>query len=98
MEVFWRDKAIDELNAIYDYILNESKSVEIATKVYNEVLDFSETLIIQPTKYKVKEIIGNKDVRLASKWSYKLVYYFDDENLYILRVFHLKQNPIKLMK
>lgn len=98
MEVFWRDKAIDELNEIYDFILNDSKSEIIAAKIYNELLDFSETLTIQPEKYKVDEIIGFKNVRSASKWSYKLVYYFDSENIYILRVFHLKQNPNKLIK
>ncbi len=96
MEVFWRDKAIDELNSIYDYILNETKSLETATKVYNSILDFSETLVIQPSKYKIEELVGNKNVRSASIWNYKLVYYIDSENLYILRVFHTFQNPTKL--
>ena len=40
MQVFWRDKAIDELNSIYEYILKETKSQTIATKVYNAILDF----------------------------------------------------------
>ena len=96
MEVFWRDKAIDELNSIYDYILNETKSVETATKVYNSILDFSETLVIQPSKYKIEELIVNENLRSASIWNYKLVYYYDVENVYILRVFHTYQNPIRL--
>jgi plasmid stabilization system protein ParE len=96
MQVFWRDKAIDELTSIYDYILKETKSQTIATKVYNAILDFSASLTIQPTKYKIEETIGKENVRSASLWSYKLVYTCDNENLYVLRVFHLKQNPNKL--
>jgi plasmid stabilization system protein ParE len=98
MNVFWRDRAIDELNSIYDFILKETKSHEVAAKVYNTILDFSETLIIQPTKYKIEEVVGKENVRSASIWSYKLVYTYDSENLFVLRVFHLKQNPNKLQQ
>lgn len=94
MKILWRKKASDDLEAIYNYIKEESPQNAII--VFNKIYDLANSLIVFPEKYPVEPTLNNPDVRFAVIWSFKIIYLFENDTIYILRIFNTKQNPKKL--
>lgn len=96
MRVIWRKKAVDELEAVYNYIKKDSP--QNAIMVFNKILEVVESLTQFPFKYPVEPIINIEKVRYAVIWSYKIVYSIEKESIVVLRIFNTKQSPKKLKR
>lgn len=96
MEVVWRKRASDELEAIYKYINKESP--QNAILVFNLIYDLAISLPDFPYKFPVEPIINIEKVRFAVIWNFKIIYSIEEKSIVILRVFNTKQNPKKLKK
>ncbi|HAH54624.1 MAG TPA: hypothetical protein DCM02_04885 [Flavobacterium sp.] len=96
MEVRWRKKASDELEAIYKYIKKESP--QNAILVFNSIYDLTLSLPDFPYKFPMEPIINIEKVRYAVIWSFKIIYAIEKDSIVVLRVFNTKQNPKKLKK
>ena len=94
MKVFWRKKASDDLEAIFDYINEESP--QNALLVFNKIYDLANSLIAFPERYPIEPTFNSPDVRFAVIWNYKVIYTFDKTRIYIVRIFCTHQNPKKL--
>jgi plasmid stabilization system protein ParE len=96
MEVRWRKKAFDELEAIYKYIKKESP--QNAVLVFNGIYDLANSLPDFPLKFPKEPLINIEKVRYAVIWSFKIIYAVEKDCIVILRVFNTKRNPKKLKK
>ena len=96
MEVLWRKKACDELEAIYKNIKKESP--QNAVLVFNGIYDLATSLSDFPNKFPIEPLINIEKVRYAVIWSFKIIYAVEKDSIIILRVFNTKQNPKKLKK
>jgi toxin ParE1/3/4 len=96
MEVVWRKKASNELEAIYNFIKKESH--QNAVLVFNVIYDLAISLSDFPFKFPKEPTINIEKVRFAVIWSYKIVYAVESDCIIILRIFNTSQNPKKLKK
>ena len=94
MKIEWRDKSIEELQAIYDYIY--FRSAQNAENVVDTLLELGNSLAEFPAKFPVEPILNQENVRFVVKWDYKIIYRIEKDKIIILRVFHSRQNPEKL--
>ncbi|MBA5628946.1 type II toxin-antitoxin system RelE/ParE family toxin [Moheibacter lacus] len=95
LKVEWREKAIEELQAIYDYIY--FRSPQNAENVVNTILDLGNSLGDFPNKFPIEPILNQEHTRFFTQWSYKIIYRVESERIIILRVFDSRQNPDKLL-
>jgi len=94
MNIEWRDKAVEELQSIYDYIY--SKSPQNAENVINTLLELGNSLGEFPHKFSIEPFLNQENTRFAVQWSYKIIYRIENDRIIILRVFDGRQNPQKL--
>lgn len=96
LPVKWDIEAKEDLDAIYNYIYEESS--QAAKKVKKELVKLAGSLKDYPERYSVEplleELIGN--YRSAIKWDYKIIYEVTESEVIILCIFHVAQNPEKL--
>ncbi|TRW22426.1 type II toxin-antitoxin system RelE/ParE family toxin [Flavobacterium zepuense] len=93
MKIIWRKKASDELEAIYNFIKQESP--QNALLVFNKIFDLANSLIVIPEKYPIEPSVNNPSVRFAVIWNYKIIYAIHKNSVVILRIFSTRQNPKK---
>ncbi len=99
-DIFWTPFALKALNEVADYIEKESKSKNIAYKYINKLInrvdqleDFSESGVKEPLLEHL-----NTNSRFLVEGSYKIIYQYQNHQIIITDVFHVKQNPIKITK
>jgi plasmid stabilization system protein ParE len=96
LPIRWDRLAKDNLDAIYDYIAEDS--VVAARKVKKELINIARSLNGFPEKFSIEgylvDVPGN--YRSVSKWSYKIIYEVTDECIIIADVFHTSQHPSKI--
>ena len=99
-KIFWTPFALKALGEIVDYIEKESKSKNIAEKYLHKLIcrvdqleDFSESGVIEP----LLEYL-NLNSRFLIEGNYKIIYQYQNHQIIITDVFHVKQNPIKITK
>jgi plasmid stabilization system protein ParE len=75
------------LNEIYDW-LKENESLSIAKKVKNGILITISGLVTMPQRNGIFHEISKDEViyRKALKWSYKIVYVIDEEEIEVIVV------------
>jgi len=94
MNIEWRDRALDELHSIYDYIY--FRSPQNAANVINTLLELGNSLGEFPNKFPIEPILNQDNTRFVTKWNYKIIYRIEGNRIIILRVFDGRQNPEKL--
>lgn len=96
--VHWSERAIENLQQIYDYIQQDSPAN--ATKLVNEIIARTHLLKRHPYIYPIELLVSkgrNKNYRcIIIKKNYKVIYKVEVSTIMILRVFHARQNPAKL--
>ena len=96
-KVIWSKNALNQLEDIHFYIFFESKSLPIADKVVNTIFDSTEILKTQPEIYKPDKQKTDNDgsFRVYYVYDYGISYQITEETIYILRVRHNAQKPLK---
>lgn len=94
-EIIWTQTSQNQLEDIYFYLLEETKSFEIADKVIDSLVASVEILKNNWEIYETDEmrIPIDKNYRAFEKFSYRISYKIDLENIYIIRVRHASRNP-----
>ena len=96
LPIRWDKEAKDNLDAIYDYIAEDS--VLAARKVKKELVNIARSLNDFPEKFSIEEYLADVpgNYRSVSKWSYKIIYEVTDECIIIADIFHTSQHPSKI--
>ena len=97
LPIRWDNKAKENLDAIYDYIADDS--INAARKVKKELIKLAHSLSEFPNKYSIEEYLidETENYRSVSKWHYKIIYEVTDEYLIIADIFHTSQHPSKIV-
>jgi plasmid stabilization system protein ParE len=93
LPIRWDRLAKDNLDAIYDYIAEDS--VLAAKKVKKELVALARSLNDFPEKFSIEDCLADVpgNYRSVSKWSYKIIYEVTDECIIIADIFHTSQHP-----
>jgi toxin ParE1/3/4 len=94
MKLTWEDRALSDLQQAISYIA--IRSPQNAEMVLDELLKLSESLVLFPEKFPIEPIFNKKNIRFVTKWSFKMIYQIEKEELIILRIFSTHQNPNKI--
>jgi plasmid stabilization system protein ParE len=98
--LLWTPFALKALDQIYNYIKTETYSESIANKYVLKLINRVEQLIEFPNSGQeeilLKSLLQNS--RYLVEGNYKIIYQFQDNKIIITDVFHIKQNPKKLVK
>lgn len=90
MVVIWSQKALDNLNAIHDYIAQDSPFY--AKKVTQDIYQKTQQLRLAPPQMgkKVREL-HDKNIRETSLYSYRIIYRVQPETINIIAIIHKRQ-------
>ena len=93
--IVWTETSLNQLETIYFYILESSKSVSIADKVIQNIMDAVSILNKNSEIYETDEMKYSKDdnFRAFEIYKYRISYKITSNNIYILRVRHTSRNP-----
>jgi len=97
MNIVFSDLAFEQLASIYNYL--QTKSNHASAIIHNHILDEIERLRDFPQMAPIEsELIGFTHTyrSLVVKKTYKIVYYIEDDTIYISALFDCRQNPQKL--
>ena len=92
--IVWTEIALNQLETIYFYILESSKSVTIADKVIQNIMDAVSILNKNSEIYETDEMKYSKDdnFRAFEIYKYRISYKITSDTIYILRVRHTSRN------
>lgn len=98
--LFWMPFALKALDNIYNYIKTETYSESIANKYVLKLINRVEQLIEFPNLGQEEILLKSlhQNSRYLVEGNYKIIYQFQNDKIIITDVFHLKQNPKKLVK
>ena len=98
MKIQWYSEAVEDLNQIYEYYV--TKNARAAAMLYNGILDEIEILQKFPHSAPIEPLLKDLSEEYRSlsvaKGKYKIIYYIEQENVFIVLVFGCWQNPRKL--
>jgi len=97
MNIIFSDLALEQLESIYNYL--QTKSNQAAIFIHNNILDEIERLREFPQMAPIEpELIGYTHTyrSLVVEKSYKVVYHYENDNVYISALFDCRQDPQKL--
>jgi plasmid stabilization system protein ParE len=95
MIIEWWKGAKDDLDAIYEYyvVLNQ----QAAVRIYNEILDAVDGLLVFPEAYPVEPLIKSKKYHFRScvviHGHYKIIYFTDNDKIIITHIWDCRRNP-----
>jgi plasmid stabilization system protein ParE len=94
-EIVWTASAQNQLEDIYFYILESSKSFTVSDKVVDAIVDAVSILKTHWEIYEIDEMRQPKDVnyRAFEIYSYRISYKITIDTIYIIRVRHTSRNP-----
>ena len=95
-KIEWTASASRELDKIYDYILKESLSVNIAKSIIMAIFQRTQQIQLMPLSGQLEPNLSKYSVRYIVEGNYKIHYKFQDEIIIITDVFHTKRNPKKM--
>lgn len=95
LKVVWSKTAQQALEKYCSYIKEES--VQSAQKVKTEILRITKSLTKAPTRYPLDKYRKNNEgnIRAFEKYSLRVAYQVKENEIIILRVRHIKRNPLK---
>jgi plasmid stabilization system protein ParE len=94
-EIVWTKTAHNQLEDIYFYLLEKTKSFTIPDKVIDSIISLVEILKTKWEIYEIDEMRkpNNASYRAFEKFSYRISYKITPENIYIIRIRHTSRNP-----
>ena len=98
LPIYWDKLAKDNLDAIFDFIAEDS--ITAARKVKKEIVKLVRSLSDFPDKFSKEENLADEfeNYRSVSKWSYKIIYEVTDDCIIIVDIFHASQHPLKMKR
>jgi plasmid stabilization system protein ParE len=99
MKLIWTEFAAEQLESIYVFIKNKSEIAAVG--IYNDILDEVDSLLHFPYMAPLEGLLSEftESYRsLVVRNIYKVVYYTNNETIYIVAVFDCRQSPEKLKR
>ena len=96
MQIIWDSKANIDLTENIKYIAK--KSPQNALMVLDTLLELPNSLIKFPYSYPIEPFYNDENVRFITKWSFKMVYYITEDNIYIMRIFNTNMLPKRILE
>jgi plasmid stabilization system protein ParE len=99
MKLVWTAFAAEQLESIYHFLKNKSERAAVA--VYNDILDETDGLLHFPEMAQAEPLLSEFAETYRSllvRNTYKVVYFTENETIFIVAVFDCRQNPEKLKK
>lgn len=97
IEIYWTAQAKSDLKYIFEWIKENSQSVETATKIRNSIVAKSKDIHFVE-QYQPDEFLGEPFRRMI-EGNYKIIYeVVNSKKIKIVIIFDTRQNPIKLKK
>ena len=98
MKIRWTDNAVKDLNAIYNFYAY--RSVRVAIKLYNRILDETYPLSSFPQLAPIEPILSEKTETFRSlvvaSGRYKVIYYIKNNQINITHVWDCRKRPENL--
>jgi toxin ParE1/3/4 len=100
IKLYWTPFALKCLDEIKEHIIQETYSEKIADKYINKLIDRVELLQNFPESGQQEELLKHlkQNSRYLVEGSYKIIYQYENTKIIITDVFHVKQNPVKIVK
>lgn len=95
MRILWLELAEEDLDSIYHFYAKD-KSVKASNKIYNEILDATETLADFPKMASIELDLsedGDEYRSLVVGKYFKVIYFIEDDSIYIAAVWDCRQSP-----
>jgi plasmid stabilization system protein ParE len=98
-DICWDEVALSALRKIFSY-LKKNVSASIAIKFRNDVFAAVEKLIENPEYFPFDRLLLENPPRYRSipVGGYKVVYEFYQDTIFVLLIYHSKQNPATVRK
>lgn len=92
MRVFWTDAALNQLEAIRDYL--EQTSSDYARRVVERLINRSEQLAAFPRSGRMVPEYEIDDVRQVIESSYRIIYLIKENQVEVLAVIHTSRKGL----
>ena len=92
MRIFWTDAALNQLEAIRDYL--EQTSPDYARRVVERLVDHSEQIAAFPRSGRMVPEYEIDDVRQIIEGSYRLIYLIKEDQVEVLAVIHTSRKGL----
>ena len=93
--IFWSSKALEDLDEVYDFYV--TKSILVAVRVYNGILDEVSILVRHPYIAQVEKLLENckKPYRslVVLKGRFKIIYSVEEDRINVARIWSCRRNP-----
>lgn len=90
-KIIWTNKSLTDIEDIFDY-LKFKVSLDSATKIIDEIYAAPQNIRFVK-QYQIDDF--REDCRRIIVRNFKILFFYDDEVIYIVRVFNTYQNPSK---
>lgn len=99
IKLFWTPFALKCLDEIKSYLVQESRSETIATSYICKLIERVEQLQNVPESGQEEELLKHlkQNSRYLIEGNYKIIYQYQNNKIIITDVFHVKQNPVKII-
>ena len=97
MKILWLEFAEEDIESIYRFYA-EHKSIKAANKIYNDILDATDSLADFPQMAQIEPDLsddGEEYRALVVRKHFKVVYFIECDSVYIASIWDCRQNPIK---
>jgi len=98
-DLCWDETALRAMRKTFNY-LRKNASESVALKFKNQVFEAVETLLEHPERYAYDRLLLENPPRYRSipVNDYRIVYEFKQNTIFILLIYHSRQNPEKVKK
>ncbi len=99
MEIVWTDFAIENLQKIFDYYMQEVNII-IAEKIKKDIFQTTQQLIDNPNSGQIELNLEklNKNYRYLICGNYKILYRVNKVHVIINDIFDVRQDPVKMIE
>ncbi len=95
--IIWTHQADEGLSQAFLDLLEQSASIETASRIVNEIYESTSILATNPEIYKLDSLKQNNkgNIRAYEKHTYRISYLIDKETVYIIRVKYARKEPLE---
>ena len=95
MKIFWLELAEEDIESIYQFYA-EDKSIKAANKIYNDILDATDSLAVFPQMASIEPDVSDYDEEYRSlvvQKHFKIIYFVECDSIYIAAIWDCRRNP-----
>lgn len=90
MKISWHSKAVEDLRENVGHMAQ--RKPQNALLILKTLTRLCDSLGHAPYKYPMEPVYNSENIRFVTKWSFKIIYRVEADQIYILRLFNIYQN------